>query len=203
MEPEGSITRCIALLREGDSSAANLLWQRYYPQLVRLAREQLAGAGCRVADEEDVALSAMDRFCRAAREGRYPDLADRDGLWRLLLRITIHRARDLARHEQRQRRGGGQVHQELAGRPEDAADEEQTLAQIRDDAPTPEFAALMAEQCRILFQRLEDSSLQALALAKLEGCTNEEAAKQLDCSIRTVERRLGLIRDLWRDEGRE
>lgn len=199
MEPEGSITRCLALLREGDSSAANLLWERYYPQLVRLARERLAGAGCHVADEEDVALSAMDRFCRAAREGRYPDLADRDGLWRLLLRITVRCAHDLARHEQRQRRGGGQVRQEPAGEPGDAAHGERSLAQVRDDAPTPELAALMAEQCRVLFERLDDAGLQSLALAKLEGYTNEEAARQLDCSVRTVERRLSLIRDLWRD----
>ena len=58
-----------------------------------------------MADEEDVALSVLDSFCRAAQDGRFPDLADREGLWRLLLHKTVHKAIDLARHEKRLRRG--------------------------------------------------------------------------------------------------
>ena len=61
-----------------------------------------------MADEEDVALSAMNRFFQTAEEGRYPDVADRDGLWRLLWQITTHRVIDLRRRENCQRRGGGQ-----------------------------------------------------------------------------------------------
>ena len=88
MASEGSITRCLALLRQGEGTATQLIWERYFPQLVRLAHKQLADLSCRSADEEDIALSALDRFCRAAEQNRYPDLADRHGLWRLLLQIT-------------------------------------------------------------------------------------------------------------------
>ena len=35
----------------------------------------------RLADEEDVALSAFDSFCRGAEQGRFPRLDDRDDLW--------------------------------------------------------------------------------------------------------------------------
>jgi DNA-directed RNA polymerase specialized sigma24 family protein len=73
--------------------------------------------------------------------------------------------------------------------------------QVLDDAPTPEFAALMAEQCRFLLQRLDDPGLQSLAIAKMEGLTNDEIAVQHSCSVRTVERRLRLIRDIWREVG--
>jgi hypothetical protein len=52
------------------------------------ARHKLRGVPRRAADEEDVALSAFDNFCRAAEHGRFPDLADRDDLWQLLLVLT-------------------------------------------------------------------------------------------------------------------
>jgi DNA-directed RNA polymerase specialized sigma24 family protein len=195
---DGSITRCIELLRIGDPLAAQVIWDRYFPRLVHVARQQLRGAARRVADEEDVALNAMDRFCRAAQQGRYPDLADRHGLWRLLLRITFRCASDAIRHEKRQRRSGHSG--TLADARSRFVEWSSDVEQIADDAPTPEFAALMAEKCRSLLQRLDDPGLQALAIAKLGGATNEEIAAESGCSVRTVERRLRLIRDIWHDQ---
>jgi DNA-directed RNA polymerase specialized sigma24 family protein len=196
MQPEGSITHCVSLLRHGDGDAVRVLWERYYPRLVRLARDKLTAAARRVGDEEDVALSAMDRFCRAAQEGRYPELADRDGLWRLLLRITTRCALDRARRERAQRRGGGVG--PARGMP--AAATVESLSALSADEPSPEFAAEMAEACRGLLERLPDADLRTLAVAKLEGYGNQEAAELLGCSLRTVERRLQLIRHLWREE---
>jgi DNA-directed RNA polymerase specialized sigma24 family protein len=42
--------------------------------------------------------------------------------------------------------------------------------------------------------------LQQLTLAKLEGYTNEEIAQQSSCSLRSVERQLRLIREMWSQE---
>jgi RNA polymerase sigma factor (sigma-70 family) len=196
MASDGSITHCLRLLRQGDAGAVRLIWERYYPRLVRLAREKLAATPRATADEEDVALSAMDRFFRAVQGGRYPDLADRDGLWRLLLRITTRRALDLARRERSQRRGGGGERDRLMIG--DAADE--GLSALNAAEPSPAFAAEMADTCRNLLERLPDADLRTLAVAKLEGYANAEVAERLGCSLRTVERRLRLIRDLWRAE---
>ncbi len=87
----GSITNCLAGLRNGDAAAAQPLWERYYDKLARRARAKMIRMGCsRVAqDEHDVALSALDSVCRGLQEGRFPKLADRDGLWRLLVWITV------------------------------------------------------------------------------------------------------------------
>jgi DNA-directed RNA polymerase specialized sigma24 family protein len=199
MAPEGSITRCITLLRQGEDAAAQVIWERYFPQLVRLARSQLARVSSCTKDEEDIALSALDRFCRAVNQGRYPQLADRHGLWRLLLQITSRRLHDQRRYERRQRRGGGHVYR-ASDVAEGADRETHDLDDFADDAPTPEFAALMAEQCGRLLSRLDDPQLQALATAKLDGTSNSDLATQLGCSVRTVERRLKLIRDIWREE---
>src|SRR5262245_52746805 len=77
MTPPSSVTTWLAALKAGDPATAEALWQRYFAQLVVLARQHLARHVRRAADEEDVALAALARFCagapdRAAR-ARGPD----------------------------------------------------------------------------------------------------------------------------------
>ncbi len=98
----------------GNRAAAQHLWECYFPRLVGLARQNLKGLPRRAADEEDVALSAFDSFCRGVEQGRFPLLDDRDDLWALLVVITVRKAIDLRQHERRQKRGGGQVAGESA-----------------------------------------------------------------------------------------
>jgi RNA polymerase sigma factor (sigma-70 family) len=198
MSSGGSITHWIREVRRGDSVAAEALWQRFFPQLVRLARKKLQGSPRQMADEEDVALSAMNRFYQASQEGRYPDLADRNDLWRLLLQITTRRAIDLRRHENRQERGGGCLRIHADGNPADPAIDRFPVSQASDDTPSPEFAAMMADEYKRLLDELHDADLQAIAVAKMEGIGNAEIAARLNCSQRTVERRLKLIRDKWK-----
>src|SRR5436190_81378 len=42
--------------------------------------------------------------------------------------------------------------------------------------------------------------LRAVALAKMEGYTNEEVAARLGCVPRTVERKLRMIRKAWEED---
>src|SRR5262245_37376968 len=105
MSSSGSITAWIDQLRAGDRAAAQHLWQGYFHLLVDLARQKLRRAPRGMADEEDVALSALDSFFRGAVRGRYPQLSDSDDLWNLLLVITERKAVDLMNHERREKRG--------------------------------------------------------------------------------------------------
>src|SRR6516225_8646759 len=110
-EDDGSVTRWIGDLKGGGESAAQHLWERYFHRLVHLARARLR-SGRRtgaVEDEEDAALSAFDSFCRGAALGRFPQLADREDLWRLLVVITARKAADQKEREGRIKRGGGKV----------------------------------------------------------------------------------------------
>src|SRR5262245_52985050 len=93
-EPQGSVTHWIGDLKAGGDTAAQHLWERYFGRLVRLARSKLRATSRTVVDEEDAALSAFDSFCRGAERGRFPDLADRDDLWRLLVVLTVRKAID-------------------------------------------------------------------------------------------------------------
>ena len=198
MSSGGSITHWIHEVRVGDSRAAAALWDRYFPQLVRLAKKKLRGLPGQIADEEDIALSAMNRFYQAAEEGRYPELADRDGLWRLLFQITVRRATDLRRSENRQRRRGDRGRSRTESNPTRGQAEPSSVSQLPDDTLSPEMEAVMGDECQRLFAELQDGELQAIAAAKMEGASNEEIAAQLKCSQRTVERRLRLIRDKWK-----
>jgi hypothetical protein len=105
MPAPGSVTNWLVQLKEGDAAAAQPLWERYFPRMVVLARKWLQGARRREADEEDVALSAFDSFCRGAAQGRFPQLADRDDLWRLLVVVTARKALDLLGRHRPGRRG--------------------------------------------------------------------------------------------------
>jgi DNA-directed RNA polymerase specialized sigma24 family protein len=42
--------------------------------------------------------------------------------------------------------------------------------------------------------------LRSVAVAKMEGCTNEEICQRLKCAVPTVERRLRRIRKIWERE---
>jgi len=113
-ESEHSVSEWIVGAKRGDHEAVEALWQRYYAQLVRLAHKRVSGIPLRVADEEDVALSAFASFCQAAQRGRFPNLADRDDLWRLLIVLTAQKAVDAIRWEGCAKRGGGRVRGESA-----------------------------------------------------------------------------------------
>jgi DNA-directed RNA polymerase specialized sigma24 family protein len=198
-EDRGSVTIWIDALRAGDEDAANQLWRRYFESLVRLARSRLQSGAKGAADEEDVALSAFESFYVGMARGRFPDLADRDDLWRLLVTIAARKASDQVRWESRQKRGGGRVLREsdlVAG----TDSEMEGLALVVGAEPSPEFAALLADECHRRLRGLPDDSLRSVAVLKMEGYRNEEIADRLGCGVRTVARKLELIRKAWTDE---
>lgn len=190
MRPPGSVTLWIDALKAGNRAAAQELWNRYFHRLVGLARHKLHGAAP-VANEEDIALSAYDTFYRAAEAGRFPQLDDRDDLWRLLMTITARKALRAARDASRLKRGGGRAR---------ADDDEAGVEHLMSAEPTPEFALQVQDELQRLFGLLGDATLRTVALEKLEGSTTEAIAARLGCAPRTVERKLNLIRTLWQPE---
>jgi DNA-directed RNA polymerase specialized sigma24 family protein len=199
---EGSVTRWLADVKDGRIGSVQPLWERYFARMVGLARLRLRSlqhtdAG---SDEEDAALSAFDSLCAGLARGRFPDLADRDDLWRLLVVITTRKVQAQARRQFRQKRGGGQVRpaSDFAGSAGDSDDD--VLAQAVGAEPTPEFAAMVTEEYRRLLERLDDDVLRKVAILRMEGHTSDEIGSQLGCARRTVARQLALIRRILLDE---
>lgn len=163
------------------------LWERYFQPLIRLARSRMS-RGRRAAGSEDIALEAFLDFCaRLASpeaEERFPLLQTREHLWKLLTCFTIRTAFDF---NQKQRRREKVVRGESALGPAG-------LAPFAGAEPALEFSAAVGE----LLDRLQDESLRAVALWRMEGFTVAEIAGKLDCSPSTVERKLRAIRSIWK-----
>ena len=200
MKSEGSVSQWIAELKSGDEAAAQRLWERYFGQLVRLCHKRLGDHPRRAADEEDAALSAFASFLQGAQQGRFPRLRDRDGLWRLLVVIAARKVVDQRQHDSRQKRGGGKVAGESALMSPGSAPGGIGIEQVVGPEPTPEFAASVVEEYERLLDRLADPTLRSIAMAKMEGYTNDEIAGRIGCVRRTVERKLRVIRKLWSEE---
>jgi DNA-directed RNA polymerase specialized sigma24 family protein len=200
----GSVTRWIGELRDGDPAAAGAVWERYFERLVRLARKRLAGRHGGVEDEEDAALSAFDSFCAGLARGRFTELSDRDDLWKLLVVITARKAAAQVDRQRAQKRGGAWNRvapaQGGSGEGSHAGVGGGFLAEIVAREPTPEFAAMVAQETGRLLGRLGDDQLRQIALDRMAGYTTEEIADRLGCARRTVARRLDLIRQTWSEE---
>lgn len=190
MDSPGSVTCWLDGLRLGDAAAAQRLWEGYFARLVGMARKKLHGRRPRAADEEDVALSAFDSFCRGAEAGRFPRLNDRNDLWQVLVMLAARKAANLLRYENALNRGGGAAHE---------AGDGERFAQVVGDDPSPSLAAQVAEEYRRLFEQLDEGQ-RRIAVLKMEGLTDRQIAAATGRSLATVERKLKLIRRLWQGE---
>ena len=195
MSKSTNVSHWIDLVKDGDSTAAHRIWQHYFDRLVRAVRHRLYGQNRAVSDEEDIVLSVFDSFYNAVEKGRFPDLSDRDDLWRLLLRMSARKVVDKRRHDQRQRRGGGVKLHSF----DHTTDGENVIEAIGNE-PTPEMVLMMQESVEQFFSHLGVGQLRDLAGAKLEGYSNAELAGRFECSERTIERRLHLIREKCQQE---
>lgn len=189
-----SITEWIQGLKQGDAEAAERLWERYFHQLAALARARMGNMPRKVADEEDVALSVFASLCHGAARDQFPKLSDRHNLWALLLVLTARKVCDYFAQERAQKRGAGRV--AAVSELDDSSSRAAALDAVVSQEPTPEVAAILAEECERLLNRL-DGDLRRIAVGKMEGYSNRELASQLNCGLRTIERRLDIIRRIW------
>lgn len=195
MSSPGSVTHWLFALKDGDATAAQPIWERYHARLVGLARQKLHAVPRRAADEDDVVQNAFHSFFRGVALGRFPQLNDRDNLWRLLVVITARKAIDHIDHSKR-RTGGTHCATVRISSEEEA----EALQQVIGEEPTPEFAVQVAEEYQRLLDLLDDDGLRQVAVFRMEGHTSDEIAAKLDCSRRTVARKVETIRLIWQTE---
>jgi RNA polymerase sigma factor (sigma-70 family) len=191
------VTVWIDELRQADGCAADNLWRHFVQRLYELARKRLNPDTRRVYDEEDAVQSAFHSVCSGIAAGRFPDLQDREGLWRLLLRVTARKVSQRHRFDHRQRRNVARTLNDsiFANSADSVA--VSGLNDIPAREPSPEFAAQFVEVCGLFFQSLSDPSLQAVARLRMDGYTDSEIGQRLNCTRRTVQRRVEAIRRRW------
>ena len=198
MGAHGSVTRLIIDLRSDEAAvrelAARLVWGRISRSCWRWPAA-IFRPGFAAARMRKTSSRACTRASAFASRGDF-DLSNRDQLWKLLVQITLRKARNtanrhlLAKRDVRREEPGA-----VAGGSGQALPST-ILDQIDTDGPTPAEAALLNEALELRFQSLKDPNLRQIALCKLEGYTNQEIGARSSTSS-TVERKLERIQAYW------
>jgi DNA-directed RNA polymerase specialized sigma24 family protein len=200
----GSVERLIVQLREGDDRALAPLWERYFERLVKVARGRLpVGSPGRVeGGSMDAALNALQSFHSRLRKGEYGWVTSRGDLWKLLVTMTRNKAITQARSasaEKRHPRQGLIRGSELAT-PEGAG---YSLEEVVTEDPTPEMAVELAERIERIHKALGDPELSRVFLLRLEGYSREEISDAIDRAVRSVSRKLEIVRQAVEKEFRD
>lgn len=191
----GSVTECLQRVKEGESFAQMQLFDRYQSSLLALANNRTRKGSVSGEDAESVVVSAFYDFLVGAQKGKFRKLADRQDLWQVLLMLLKRRAvsehRSATAKKRTPQASLDDPHSHLAFRQVEETVDYQQL--------TPVEICQFEEEFRLRLQELTDSKLREVALAKLSGFSNQEIADNLECSLRSVERKLALIRRKWMD----
>jgi DNA-directed RNA polymerase specialized sigma24 family protein len=195
MENE-SVTAWIDQLSDGNTQAAEQLWQHISIRLQDFARHKLDEKTRRRYDEHDAANSAFHSLCRGLADGRI-EADNRDVLWGLLAVITSRKISSQRRYFNRKKRGGGAVRGESGF----AEFGDAGINAIDGKQKPPDVLAEVSESCSRLLNALPDEMMQKIVLLKFQGAKNREVAIELQCTQRTIERKLERVRRIWVEAG--
>jgi RNA polymerase sigma factor (sigma-70 family) len=183
MDAVRPIAELVERLRRGDPQVAAELFTRYAQRLTSLAEQQLSRKLAARLDGADVVQSVFRTFFRRSAAGEFRIDSSVD-LWRLLVQITLQKARAYGRHHSADMRdvaaeapGGGAA----------------SLAHAVAREPGPAEAAALLDQIDELLCGLPPLYCELLQL-RLEGHNVCETAARLGVSRRTVHRALQLLR---------
>lgn len=193
------ILSCISHLKGISNEEAEKIWTDYFPRLLVFAQRRIASLPKRSFDEEDIALSAMNSFFRAQRQGRFELAADFGDLWPILVTIVSRKITSQRRKHYSLKRGAGAVSGESAFLGPGSVDSgmEIGIAQIMDERQLPETSDALARTCEELLNQLPDEKHKQTALMRMEGFTSQEISERLQCSIARTKQRVARIKEIW------
>ncbi|MCA9257673.1 MAG: hypothetical protein KDA61_00680 [Planctomycetales bacterium] len=180
----GSVSLWLSRLRKGDDDAADQLWKRYFHRLSSVAQQRLRNHNV-LADGEDVALDTLKSAFLRLLDGRLSSVRDRTNLWPLLIKITLRKTRREIEWSYAQKRTPH------------ASSDIDDAALLRSAAPSPEFAADIADELDHLFRQVDDEILNRIASLRLQGFTVNEISGEIGVGQRTVARKIARIRQEW------
>jgi len=175
-------------LRAQDEDAAREVFRRFAGRLIGLSHSRLDKHLRQKIDAEDVIQSVFRSFFVRQAKGQF-ELESWDGLWSLLVRITLCKCGQKARVFLAECRDvGNEVR--LAGPGDESCGPTDAIA--RD--PTPQEAASLVETLEHMLSGLDERRRQMVVL-RLQGYTVLEISQEIGCAERTVHRVLGKVRD--------
>jgi RNA polymerase sigma-70 factor, ECF subfamily len=192
MSPSESFVELLGGLRSASPEAAEEVFRRYGQRLIALARTRLNGALRRKLDPEDVLQSVYQSFFQRQKDGDL-DLRSWDGLWALLVLMTVRKCCRQAEHYHAARRDHRRE-VAVSSSPSDSGFE------IAGREPTPEEAAQLADTVEDLLRGLEQRDRRIVSL-RLQGYSVSEISDEMRRTQRTVRRILdwaqGRLKSQW------
>lgn len=184
-EFEDSVTEWVEQIVRGESGEPqSQIVSRFLARLTALARTRIGGLRGD-EDEADVALSALKSFLIRAPQQEFRDLPDRDALWSLLAAITLKKSISARRRMLAQKRDVRRV---------------QSFDDVLTVDPSHEFLDSVVDEGNRLLESLDDPVLRDVARLRMEGYSNQEIAERIDRSVKTVERKMMLVRKILQDQ---
>lgn len=180
-ETTGDVTRLLLELRDSGSEAVDLLFERLYPELRRIAAVRLQGeraghtlSATALVNEAYLKLADLDRLEWKNRAQFFAIAA------RAMRRILVNHARE----RRAGKRGGGAAHVTL-------------LAGMAEEPSSVTFSwdhLLTAEKALTDLAELDERQGRVAEMRLFAGLTHKEIASILDVSVPTVERDWRLAR---------
>lgn len=183
MDENAPLTDLIKRVRQGDPQATEELFAHYSQRLSRLAEEHLSRKLSGRVEGEDVVQSVFRTFFRRSAQGEFK-IDSRAQLWRLLVKITVHKARMQGRrHTAAMRHVDAEQH----------GDDMEWLLTLADRSPGPEETVILMDQIEDLLRGLPSLYCQVLE-QRLQGSSVAEISTQLGISRQTAYRMLNLLK---------
>jgi len=171
----------------GDAATETLVVHRFAIKLVALARRHMTQRVQQKSSPEDVVQSTFRSFFKRLRHGQF-DFESWDGLWSLLVLITVRKCAGRQGHFHAARRD---VRREV---PLSTASGDRDLQDLSlSRAPRPEEAVALTDLVEQLLCGLSESEQQIVRL-RLEGYGIAEITHRADRAERTVRRVLARVR---------
>ncbi len=191
MNPDDSIPGWLTRWQAGDPEAAGLLFANYGKRLTRLAEQHLSRRLAGRVDGEDVVQSVFRTFFRRSAAGEFR-IDSTVEIWRLLVKITLLKARATARFHMRTKRDV---------RAEVDHGEDAWLFEATAVEPGPAEAVALVDQIESLLRGLPPLYAELLDL-RLQGIAAEDIGSRLNVSRRTVYRALTLLQQRLNEQTR-
>jgi DNA-directed RNA polymerase specialized sigma24 family protein len=179
------ITREIRQLIGGDQDAARRIVDHYFDRLTLLARRKLSVLPPQIADDEGAVISAFRSFFSGVQKKQFPQLNDREDLWKVLATITVRKAVSQMRRHWKASAEGGKLEGDFE------------LERLLAHDPSPDDVAALVDECEHKIRSLADDTLRKIATLTLAGYETREIALQLGVHQRTIQRKLEIIRNEW------
>ncbi len=172
-------------LRKGDIDSARRIFEHFSQRLCRLAQQHLSSRVRQRTDGEDVVQSVFRTFFTRDRAGQF-QVDHSDELWRLLVTITVRKARGIWRKNNSEGRA--------IGREVSLDDSDRAQLAAFSQEPSVVEAIVLADEIETILHGLDEANVTALEL-RMGGYSPTEAASHMGISRQAFYRLLEPIKE--------